>query len=80
MKKSKQASYVKYFETNWNNIQNAWNGIKSHISLKTVSFNGPAVLSLDNDDTITNPYDIANPFNNYFQKQLPGVVLRKRCS
>ena len=24
------------------------------------------VLSLDNGDTITNPYDIANTFNNYF--------------
>ena len=23
-------------------------------------------LSLDNGDTITNPYDIANTFNNYF--------------
>ena len=26
----------------------------------------PTVLSLDNGDTITNPYDIANTFNNYF--------------
>ena len=26
----------------------------------------PAVLSLDNGDTVTNPYDIANTFNNYF--------------
>ena len=35
-------------------------------SLKTVASNVPTVLSLDNDDTITNPYDIANTFNNYF--------------
>ena len=26
----------------------------------------PAILSLGNGDTITNPYDIANIFNNYF--------------
>ena len=26
----------------------------------------PTVLSLNNGDTITNPYDIANTFNNYF--------------
>ena len=26
----------------------------------------PTKLSLDNGDTITNPYDIANTFNNYF--------------
>ena len=49
-----------------NNIKNTWNGIKSFISLKTVASNVPAILSLDNDDSITNPYDIANTFNNYF--------------
>ena len=62
MKKSKQAYYDKYFERNWN----TWKGIKSLISLKTVASNVPTVLPLDNGDTITNPYDIANTFNNYF--------------
>ena len=66
MKKSKQAYYDEYFERNWNNIKNTWKGIKSLISLKTVASSIPTVLSLDNGDTITNPYDIANTFNNYF--------------
>ena len=66
MKKSKQACYDKYFERNWNNIKNTWKGIKSLISLKAVVSSVPTVLSLDNGDTITNPYDIANTFNNYF--------------
>ena len=66
MKKSKQAYYDKYFERNWNNIKNTWKGIKSLISLKIVASSVPTVLSLDNGDTITNPYDIANTFNNYF--------------
>ena len=66
MKKSKQVYYENYFERNWNNIKDTWKGIKSIISLKTVEFNVPTVLSLDNVDTITNPYDIANSFNNYF--------------
>ena len=66
MKKSKQAYYDKYFERNWNNIKNTWKGIKSIISLKTVAFSVPTVLSLDNGDTITNRYDIANSFNDYF--------------
>ena len=66
MKKAKQDYYEKYFERNWNNIKNTWKGIKSLISLKTVASNVPTVLSLDNGDTITNPYDIANTFNNYF--------------
>ena len=43
-----------------------WKGIKTLISLKTVASSIPNVLSLDNGDTITNPHDIANTFNNYF--------------
>ena len=64
--KSKQTYYDRYFERNWNNIKNTWKGIKSLISLKTVASNVPTVLCLDNGDNITNPYDIANTFNNYF--------------
>ena len=66
MKKSKHVYYDKYFERNWNNIKNTWKGIKSLISLKSVASSVPIVLSLDNGDTITNPYDIVNTFNNYF--------------
>ena len=65
MKRSKQAYYDKYFEANWN-IKNTWKGIKSLISLKSVASNVPTAIPLDNGDTITNPYDIGNTFNNYF--------------
>ena len=58
--------YDKYFETNWNNNNNTWKGIKSLIYIKTAASSVPTVLSLDNGDTITNTYDIANTFNNYF--------------
>ena len=37
-----------------------------YFSLKSVASSVPTVLSLDNGDTKTNPYDIANTFNNYF--------------
>ena len=66
MKKSKQAYYDKYFEKYWNNIKNTCKGIKSLISLKTKASSVPTVLSRENGDTITNPYDIVNTFNNYF--------------
>ena len=66
MKKSKRAYHDKYFERNWNNIKNIWKKIKSLVSLKTVASSVPTVLSLDNSDAITNPYDIAKTFNNYF--------------
>ena len=60
MKKSKQVYYDKYFQRNWNNIKNTWKGTKYLISLKTVASSVPTVLSLDNGDTITSLYDIAN--------------------
>ena len=63
MKKSKQAYYNKYFERNWNNIKNTWKRIKSLISLKTVASSVPAVLTLHNGNTVTNPYDIPSTFN-----------------
>ena len=66
MKKSKQACYDKYFERNWNNIKNTWKGIKLLISLKTLAYNLPTIMSFNDGDTMTNPYDIANTFNNYF--------------
>ena len=57
---------INILKKNWNNIKNTWKGIKSLISLKTVASNVPTALSLDNSDTVTNSYDIANIFNNYF--------------
>ena len=49
-----------------NNIKNTWKGIASLIFLKTKAPSVPNVLSLQNGDTITNFYDIANTFNNYY--------------
>ena len=66
MKKSTQAYYDKYFENNWNNIKNTWKGIKSLISLKTKASSVPTALSFESGYTITNPYDIAKTFNNYY--------------
>ena len=66
MKKSKQAYYDTYFERNWNNIKNTRKEIRSLIYLKTVAYSVPTVLSIDIGDTITDPYDIVNIFNNYF--------------
>ena len=60
IKRSKQAYFDKYFEANSNNIKNTWKGIKSLITLKSLASNVPTVLSLDNGDTVSNPYDIAN--------------------
>ena len=66
MKKSKQVCYKKYFETKWNNVKNTLKGIKSLISLKSVTSSAPTVLFRDNGNTIiTNFYNIVNTINNY---------------
>ena len=66
MKISKQACFDKYFERNWSNIKNIFKGIKPFISLKNLASSVATVLSLVHGDSITNPYDIADTFNNYF--------------
>ena len=38
---------------------------RNQISLKSAISNVPTVLSLNNCDAITNPYDIFNTFNNF---------------
>ena len=63
IKKRKQAYYDKYFERNWYNIKNTWKRIKSLISLETVASSVPTVMSLNNGNMITSPYDIANNCN-----------------
>ena len=62
IKRSKQACYDIYFQTNLNNIKNIWKGIISFISLRTVVFSVTTMFSLGNGET--NDYDIANTFNN----------------
>ena len=80
MKKSKQAYYDRYFERNWNNIKNTWKRIKFLISLETVASSIPTVLSLSNGDTITNPYDIANTFINYFVSVAETAIKKHKIS
>ena len=76
-RKSKQAYYKKHFERNRSDIKNTWKGIKSLISLKTVVSSVPTALSLVNGDTITNRYDTANTFNNYFAS-IAGTTKRSK--
>ena len=45
-----------------NNINNTWKWIKSLIFTKTVASSALTALSIDNGNTIINPYDLANYF------------------
>ena len=47
------------------NLKKVWQGIKEIINIKSKNFDHPTCI-IDGSNTITNPTDIANAFNNYF--------------
>ena len=63
MNKDKQSHYGNYFEGNWNSIKKTWKEIKSIISLKRKATRILTALPLDNGDTTTSSFHIANIFN-----------------
>ena len=65
LKKSKENYHKKHFESNWNNAKIIWKGIKSIITSKDITSSAPRTVS-HGENLITNPYDIAKIFNNYF--------------
>ena len=67
IKKSKQFYFTRYFQENIKDLKNMWRGIKKRISSNNPNHIFPTNI-LVNKETITNPLDIANAFNNYFAK------------
>ena len=67
IKKSKKIYiyYSEFFETNMNNIKNAWKGIRSLISQKQSASPYIHLLSQGNE-TLSNLQKIVNIFNDYF--------------
>ena len=62
---SKNSFFQNYFTRNGKNIKKVWEGIKQIVNVKSKRFNQPSCLT-DKNNTITDPTDIANTFNNYF--------------
>ena len=56
-----------------------WRGIKKIISSNNSNHNFPTAITIDNE-TITNPSDIANAFNNYFAKVAIDIQSSTRFS
>ena len=65
MKKSNMNYYKRYFKTNWDNIKNTWEGIKSILKINNNPINIPKII-VSNGTTNTEPIIIANAFNNFF--------------
>ena len=67
LKKSKKFYFTRCFQGNIKDLKNMWRGIKEIISSNSSNHIFPTAITVNNE-TITNPSDIANAFNNYFAK------------
>ena len=66
-KKSKQFCFTRFFQENIKNLKNMWRGIKKIISSSNSNYIFLTAITV-NSETVTNPSDIANAFNNCFTK------------
>ena len=71
---SKQNFCRNYFETNANNIRNIWKGINRIVNVKSKSYESPTCLTDKNYQSITDPIDISNNFNNYFSTIADSIL------
>ena len=76
IKTSKMDFYKSYFSNNNKNLRKVWEGIKTIINNKNKSFDSPTCLTQD-DESITDPIEISNEFNQYFSK-IADSILDKR--
>ena len=67
IKKSKQFYFTRFFPENITDLKSMWKGIKKTISSNNSNHIFPTAITVNNE-TVTNPSDIANVFNNYFAK------------
>ena len=78
MNQSKQTYYQRYFEQNKKDSKTIWQGIHEIISSRKNKNNSNISAIISDDNTITDPIEIAQNFNNFFtsivtnlQKKIP---------
>ena len=70
--KSKRNYYESFFERHKSDTSQIWKGIKSIVTLKSKCQYKPTTLNF-NDNTISEPLDIANAFNEFFTRIGPSL-------
>ena len=65
MKESKKPYFTNYFQNNVNDLKSEWKGKINLISLKELPNVVPSNIFY-NDQSLTEPQEIANAFNKYF--------------
>ena len=78
IRQSKENYYQRYFDQNKKNSKTIWQGIHEIISSRKNKNGGNVSAIISDDNTITNPVEIAQNFNNFFtsigtnlQKKIP---------
>ena len=71
---SKETYFRNYFEKNTNNIRNIWKGINQIVNVKSKSYDSPTCLSDSNGQSITDPAEISNSFNDYFSTIADSIL------
>ena len=77
IRNSKKEYYQNYFNKNKKNMKKVWKGIKSIINIKCKNLDTPTCLEID-DETITEPKQIASCFNDYFSNVADKILLKRK--
>ena len=79
LKRSKHTCFLSFVQNHINDFKNTWKGIKLIISLKDSTSSFLSTIIEDNI-SLTNAKDIADPFNNYFSNVATGIKSSKKYS
>ena len=74
---NKKNYYENYFTKHKDNLSKTWKGIKEIISLKTKNSDYPSCI-IDNGNTITDPTEIANKFNNFYTSIADNILTKRK--
>ena len=74
---SKKDFYEKYFTKHKENLSKTWQGIKQIINTKSKNSDYPTCI-IDKSDTITDPTEIANRFNNFYASVADNILEKRK--
>ena len=74
---SKKEFYEKYFTKHKQNLSKTWQGIKQIINTKSKNSDYPSCI-IDKSDTITDPTEIANRFNNFYASVADNILEKRK--
>ena len=73
----KKEYYERYFTKHKENLGKIWKGIRQIINIKTKSSDYPSCI-VDKSNTITDPTEIANKFNNFYTSVADNILEKRK--